>query len=248
MVLPSQLIEKGAKGKALTLLHAWKDHLWVMGGEERPPRSRLLEASLDEEDDVDKEWASEDIEAVAEEIQSDGSSDGDMPEGLSPEGAYSKQYTKENEFKKAAVVSDALRSALLESIFVTLSKLPPGSFPITPSIFYETYILPYRSFQLTENTKTPVDIKHSSFKSLTVFLKARAKEGLIKIKENKGGMVVTGMTYLPMGLRVFLWRFDCRHRRNPPQRPSTRSPCDSKGRRGTSGKTGRGASPKDRKG
>ena len=37
-----------------------------------------------------------------------------------------------------------------------------------------------------------MDIKHSGFKSLTVFLKACAKEGLIKIKETKGGMVVTG--------------------------------------------------------
>jgi translation initiation factor 2D len=75
---------------------------------------------------------------------------------------------------------------------VTLSKLPPGSFPITPSIFYETYIFPYRSFQLTKAANTPVDIKHSGFKSLTVFLKASAKEGLIKIKESKGGIVITG--------------------------------------------------------
>ena len=64
---------------------------------------------------------------------------------------------------------------------------------MTPSIFHETYILPYRSFQLTKTTNTPVDIKHSGFKSLAVFLKASAKEGLIKTKESKGGMVVTGM-------------------------------------------------------
>lgn len=99
-------------------------------------------------------------------------------------------------------MSNALKSALLESISATLSKLPPGSFPITPSIFYETYIIPYRSFQLTKATNTPVDIKHSGFKSLTVFLKASAKEGLIKIKESKGGVVITGMYQSPAGIAM----------------------------------------------
>lgn len=104
-------------------------------------------------------------------------------------------------------MSDALRSALLKSIFVTLSKLPPGSFPITSSIFYETYILPYRSSQLTKVATTPVDIKHSGFKSLNVFLKARAKEGLINIKESKGGMVITGKDWPSVGLRTLHRRF-----------------------------------------
>ena len=62
-----------------------------------------------------------------------------------------------------------------------------------PSLFHEVYILPYRSFQLTKAASTPVDIKHSNFKSLTAFLKLSAKEGLIKIKERKGEVVVTGM-------------------------------------------------------
>ena len=115
--------------------------------------------------------------------------------------------------KNSVEVSGALNSALLKSISTTLSKLPPGSFPVTPSIFYETYILPYRSSQLTNATSTPVDIKHSGFKSLTAFLKASAKEGLIKIKENKGGMVVTGMSQLLVGLRAV-----------------SRGPCNRRGR------------------
>jgi translation initiation factor 2D len=41
---------------------------------------------------------------------------------------------------------------------------------------------------------TPVDIKHSAFNSLTAFLRASAKEGLIKIEETarKRSVVVTG--------------------------------------------------------
>lgn len=81
---------------------------------------------------------------------------------------------------------------MLQSISTTLSKLPSSAFPIAPSIFYETYILPYRPSKQLAKTDTPVDIKHSGYKSLTAFLKANAKEGLIKLKESKGEVVVTG--------------------------------------------------------
>ena len=38
-----------------------------------------------------------------------------------------------------------------------------------------------------------MDIKHSEHKSLTAFLKVSAKEGLIKLKESKGEVMVTGV-------------------------------------------------------
>ena len=90
MVLPSHLVEGGTKGKALTLLHAWKDRLWVMGGEEKPPRPRLLNASPDEEDDSEGP-ASDGVE-VAARIPSGNSSKGGTLKKLSPEGAYSELY------------------------------------------------------------------------------------------------------------------------------------------------------------
>ena len=37
-----------------------------------------------------------------------------------------------------------------------------------------------------------IDIKHSTYKSVKAFLKASAKEGLLKLKETKGDVVVTG--------------------------------------------------------
>ena len=48
---------------------------------------------------------------------------------------------------------------------------------------------------------TPLDIKHSGFKTLTAFLKSSAKEGLIKIKEMKGGVVVTGAEPLTVSFK-----------------------------------------------
>jgi len=189
MDLPSDLVEGGTKGKALTLLHAWKDQLWEMGGEEKPLGPRLLQGGMDEEDNTDDE-----SEAAAE-VQSKIVENKGVPKELSQEGAYPRGVY-ESCYLNVADVSNALRAALLESISFTLSKLPPGSFPIPPSIFYETYILPYRSFQLIKAAKTPVDIKHSGFKSLTAFLKVCVKEGLVKTKETKGGTVVTGTNQL----------------------------------------------------
>jgi len=202
MDLPSDLVEGGTKGKALTLLHAWKDQLWEMGGEEKPPRPRLLQGGMDEEDeteedDTDEEGTCDESKAAAE-MQPEIVKNGSVPKELSQEGAYPRGMCKSCRLN-VVDVSNALRTALLESISVTLSKLPPGSFPIPPSIFYETYILPYRSFQLIKAAKTPVDIKHSGFKSLTAFLKVCVKEGLVKTKETKGGTVVTGANQL----RVF---------------------------------------------
>ena len=94
MLLPSHAVEGGKKGKAVTLLHAWKDQLWVMGGEGRPPRPRLLIAGPDEEEDVDEVWESEEIEADAE-SQPESSSDRDTPKELSPEGAYLEACSSE---------------------------------------------------------------------------------------------------------------------------------------------------------
>ena len=37
-----------------------------------------------------------------------------------------------------------------------------------------------------------IDVKHSTHKNVKSFLKACAKEGLVKLKETKGDVVVTG--------------------------------------------------------
>ena len=93
MVIPSDLVEGGTKGKALTLLHAWKDQLWEMGGEEKPPRPQLLRGSPGEEDDTDGEQTGKESEGDAE-TQLKIVENGDPPKDLSREGVYSEIYMK----------------------------------------------------------------------------------------------------------------------------------------------------------
>lgn len=103
-------------------------------------------------------------------------------------------------------MTSILRTSLLQSISTTLSKLPPSSFPITATVFYSSYILPSRPFIPPSSppnpsaTTTPIDIKNSSHKSLTSFLKSAEKEGLLKLKDQKSTtkskateLVITGV-------------------------------------------------------
>lgn len=109
-------------------------------------------------------------------------------------------------------MSSCLHSALVQAIQTTLASLPPSAFPITASTFWANHVLPARPVQplgadvpigsfhsgkaahsLIYNLDVnSIDIKQSTHKSVKVFLKACAKEGLIKLKETKGDVVVTG--------------------------------------------------------
>ncbi|KAF9784781.1 hypothetical protein BJ322DRAFT_1109491 [Thelephora terrestris] len=186
MILAGDQIRRVEKGKAVNVIHTWKDHLWEMGGKEDPPALRAIEINQENDLGADDEAHSNDIQTTST-SPGEGSSQtlGDPLSVVPPKEEINPLSQQE--------VSEILRSALLQSISTALSKLPSSSFPITPSIFYETYILPYRPFKELTETSTPVDIKHSGHKSLTAFLKASAREGLIRLKESKGELVVTGV-------------------------------------------------------
>lgn len=83
-------------------------------------------------------------------------------------------------------MSSLLRSSLLQAIESTLSKLPASTFPMPSTTFYTSYILPSRPANSSAVYSTPIDIKHSTHKSLTAFLRISEKEGLIRLKEGRG--------------------------------------------------------------
>jgi translation initiation factor 2D len=56
---------------------------------------------------------------------------------------------------------------------------------------YTVHILPARAF--TQTATTPIDIKHSSFKSLSAFLRTAEKGGLLKLKDARPDVVVVAV-------------------------------------------------------
>ena len=71
---------------------------------------------------------------------------------------------------------------------MTLTDLPSAAFPMPTTTLYTVHILPTRAFARTPTT--PVDIKHSSFKSLSAFLRTAEKGGLLNLKDARPDAVV----------------------------------------------------------
>ncbi|KAG1728969.1 uncharacterized protein EDB91DRAFT_1085903 [Suillus paluster] len=154
----------GAKGKAVFVLHAWNDHLFDMGHKGNPPG---LAGS-----DVSKEPS----------VAALGSTQLDKP-------TPTIELTKED-------VSTILHAALLQAIKNMSSSTQTSVFPMTASTLYSTYILPSQpaSSPSQPDISTPIDIKHSSHKSLAHFLKSAEKQGLLKLKEIKYELMVFSVT------------------------------------------------------
>lgn len=88
-------------------------------------------------------------------------------------------------------VSARLRAALLQALRTTLADLPSAAFPMPTTTLYTAHILPARAF--TRRATTPVDIKHSSFKSLSAFLRTAEKGGLLKLKDTRPDVVIVAV-------------------------------------------------------
>ena len=72
MALTSDQVRGAGKGKAVNIVHTWKDHLWEMGGREDPPAPRVIEFNQRTDSEVGAEVSA--------------SGDPDALAGLKPEG------------------------------------------------------------------------------------------------------------------------------------------------------------------
>ena len=55
MALTSGQVGGSGKGKAVNIVHTWKDHLWEMGGKEDPPTPRVLNLNQQADSEVGDE-------------------------------------------------------------------------------------------------------------------------------------------------------------------------------------------------
>ncbi|KAJ7056989.1 eukaryotic translation initiation factor SUI1 family protein [Mycena amicta] len=175
MALSGDEIENGRqeKGKAVYTLHTWKDHLWDMGSKSDVPESSAMSSSQEPSQD--------------EPTGSDPSPQPPSAESLTGEDAETTAVSL-----TPTEVSILLHQALVQALSTALSDPPASSFPMSASVFYSTYVLPYRPAypQLvlskdlgnTEPGTADVSIKSSAHKSLTAFLKSVEKASLLTLK------------------------------------------------------------------
>ncbi|KAG1789499.1 uncharacterized protein HD556DRAFT_1397101 [Suillus plorans] len=177
------LSEAGSKGKAVFVLHAWNDHLFDMGHKGNPPdpwemsHSTTNDQYSTEDEDVTENDALKEplVDALSSHLEQTQLDD----------HAPKIELTKED-------VSSILHDALLQAMKKTLSSSQASALPMPASTFYSAYILPSRPAQSPSqpSVSTPIDIKHSTHKSLAYFLKSAEKQGLLKLKEIKSELMV----------------------------------------------------------
>ncbi|KAI0789203.1 eukaryotic translation initiation factor SUI1 family protein [Abortiporus biennis] len=188
------------RGKAVFVLHTWKDWLWDMGPSKKMdlPEPRDLSANQA----VNEDQVVEDDVEIASQDGTKKTND-ETPPSATVEGKAEEAEQQEEETNKVNPevtltpdeVSTVLRSALLQALSTSLASLPTSAYPIPASLFWATHVLPARPIYTDQGPIDPtfVDAKHSSYKSVKAFLKSSAKEGLIKLKEVKGDVVVTAV-------------------------------------------------------
>ncbi|KAI0742631.1 eukaryotic translation initiation factor SUI1 family protein [Daedaleopsis nitida] len=185
------------KGKAVYVLHTWKDALWDMGPSKKadpPPLQDMKPPTTSEESSILQDAAKPSDPELAEptfrdEAYQTSTHPGPQVPAIAS-GANSGVLTPED-------VSDCLRSAVLQAIGMNLAGVPPSTFPMSASTFWSSYVLPARPAQALGTNgladANAVDVKQSTYKNVKSFLKACAKEGLIKLKETKGDVVVSAV-------------------------------------------------------
>ena len=174
MAVPSSEISEDAKGKAVVTLHAYRDALWERGSKSDPPEQVDV---IGEDKPTDLQHTEEDTPHMENTgVPEPGSSE---PPGESPVPELAPQE-----------VDALLRQSLLYYIRVTLASTP-SLLPLPTSTLYSDGILPSRPF--THPALNQINIKSSSYKKLKPFLKAVEKDGILKLKEMGGDLVVVSV-------------------------------------------------------
>lgn len=185
----------GKKGKGLRLLHCVGDELWQMGPKTVPNEGFLgdrvvpLDASGsarddDHDDDDEEEETKEaggddlgvDLQDVA--LEEKHPSSGNDDSAADAEEAV-VEVTKEE-------MDQLYASTLLQVL--KMGKVKEKELPMLASTFYASVFLPNRAAGVSLN------IKQSSFKKSSVFLKHMEAKGLLKVSEKDGIQSITSIS------------------------------------------------------
>jgi translation initiation factor 2D len=187
----------GEKGKAVYIVHCFKDELWTLGKKTQPPATmpsttEELEESTQhltlesEEEDVDNNQVETPDEPAPE------SSKESVPE---PSGTaeHSVSGTTDDYTSNNLEIDNAFKSAAIYGLYEIKSTNSGNtiSFPLTSSTFVSTHLMSYLPEPYAEYT-----FKKTSWKKAATFLKKYMdKEGLIKTKDRSGEPVIQSINW-----------------------------------------------------
>ncbi|KAG8872413.1 hypothetical protein FRB97_007689 [Tulasnella sp. 331] len=175
--------EKDVKGKAALVYHTFGDCLWAAGSKASPP-DEVPGAQASDAEGKNVDGVADQLDAGdADEIELSAGSLGINDE----ERASSSPQTAEHHDLSPSDVDTYLRQALLQVVTQTISN-HPHALPCLASTFLTNYLQPARPYP-----SPPLDLKKSTFKTFSKFLKTVDKEGLLKIKEAKDDITIVSV-------------------------------------------------------
>ncbi|KAF0384649.1 eukaryotic translation initiation factor SUI1 family protein [Gigaspora margarita] len=210
MCVPTNTLKPGSvkKGIAVQIIHIHQDHLWSMGDKSQPPED-------EEVIKIDSVTQDQELEEITDDTIEESSETSDLhaktktnvqayDEEHGIEGSYEEESEiKNNEIEKpsskytTAEVDNLLQASFYQALLEKLT--PPGTLPLTSSQLYSAYVLPSRPV----GTDNDVEVKKSSYKKITKFLKAMEKKGVIKVKEQRGDTLLVGVKWDHEELKLF---------------------------------------------
>ncbi|KAI9432747.1 hypothetical protein H4582DRAFT_2191832 [Lactarius indigo] len=169
------------KWKAIVVLHTRKGHLWALGSKCGPPGALPAVAAA---------AGGEAMDGAGDEIGGTDCNGGGAcaPRPCAPREPVDNAPTV---MQGGTANVEEIEKLTPEALRTTLATLPNSAFSMPTTALYTAHVLPARRFSQTATT--PIDIKYSAFESLSVFLRASEKGGLLKLKDALPDAQVTGV-------------------------------------------------------
>ncbi|KAJ2146700.1 hypothetical protein EV180_003161 [Coemansia sp. RSA 518] len=184
----------GAKGKAVRVVHTYKDWLWEAGSKDEPPVIPVDSVEEARVADVEK---SADGEDTKDAVDTTDGVDTAM-ENLSVQDAAAESETAATTHVTPAEMDALLMTSLKQVMATVLDKKHMGEqLPIAASTLFSTYMLP------NAPRNAELDVKKSSYKKLAKFLKAMEKHGLLGLKDIRGEMHIKSLNWTHADLRTY---------------------------------------------
>ncbi|TIA68412.1 hypothetical protein E3P91_04081 [Wallemia ichthyophaga] len=180
--MPTSQMNLEATGKAVLITHSINDSLWLVGTQPKQiPDGHRQDVLFDSDSDSE-----------IEDVQ-DVDTNADQSDSL-PAQVEQLDVRDERDFQhvdlSAIDVDEMLRNALVHAIS---SSLQNAELPMQVSTLLSAHILPNRSSRIHPNL---TELKNSSYKKATKFLKAMEKEDLLSFKEHKSNITITRINSL----------------------------------------------------
>lgn len=176
LLAKADLCRDGIKGKGISIIHCYKDNLWLSGDQTTLPL-------IPEDEPVDLANKIENMDLDAE-TQLENSPNVDILAESENQNSTNEEIINEEEcFEKEIFPSYTMDEILCHSFLTALKTFGKNiTLPILTSTFYSSYVL--KSCPSALN----LDVKKTTHKKLSVFLKKMQKDGLIQTKELSKGV------------------------------------------------------------